>query len=54
MIEWIIQNKSWVFDGIGAAIFVFILSLVIKNNSISQKQKGGKNSKNIQIGNIEK
>lgn len=44
--EWIINNKEWIFSGIGAAV----LGLLFASKSISQKQKGGKNSINIQAG----
>ncbi|WP_373330684.1 hypothetical protein [Salmonirosea aquatica] len=51
--NWIIDNKEWIFSGIG----VFIIGIVItfmtrerKNKSVKMKQKSGSNSKNIQIG----
>lgn len=44
--EWIINNKEWIFSGIGAAV----LGLLFSSKSISQKQRGGKNSINIQAG----
>ena len=51
--KWIIDNKEWIFSGIG----VFILGLVLalfKNHktkrNIKMKQKSGSNSTNIQIG----
>jgi hypothetical protein len=47
--QWIIDNKEWVFSGVG----VFVLSLVItffikKGKSTKQTQKSGKNSTNYQ------
>lgn len=47
--QWVIENKEWVFSGIG----VFALSLVVtfilnRKKSTSQIQKSGKNSKNYQ------
>ena len=47
--QWIIDNKEWVFSGAG----VFLLSLVItlfikKGKSTNQTQKSGKNSNNYQ------
>ena len=51
--DWIIENKEWVFSGIG----VFVLGLLIsffaskgKRKSKKMKQKSGSNSTNIQIG----
>jgi len=50
--EWISNNYTWVFSGIG----IFILSGIITffkrkgNNTIKQKQRSGKNSTNIQAG----
>jgi hypothetical protein len=51
--QWLIDNKEWVFSGIG----VFVLSLFLQflfnkkeSKSIKQKIKSGKNSINIQAG----
>jgi len=49
--EWLIENKEWVFSGIG----VFALTLIVtvlrrKGNSYKQSQKGGDYSINIQSG----
>lgn len=49
--DWIIENKEWIFSGIG----VFILGIIInilrkKSNKTTQRQKSGNNSTNIQIG----
>jgi len=49
--QWIIENKDWIFSGIG----VFIISLVIglfakKYTSSKQIQKSGANSTNYQSG----
>ena len=30
MIEWILENKNWVFSGIGVFLFTIIISLVRK------------------------
>jgi plastocyanin domain-containing protein len=53
LMEWILDNKEWIFSGIG----VFIIGLIIaffsrkkKNKSIKMKQKSGSNSTNTQIG----
>lgn len=47
--QWIIDNKEWVFGGAG----VFVLSLLVtpfikKGKSTNQTQKSGKNSTNYQ------
>ena len=47
--QWIIDNKEWVFSGVG----VFVLSLAVtlflkKGASTKQVQKSGKNSTNSQ------
>jgi len=51
--DWIIENKEWIFSGIG----VFVLGIVYalfkkkrKSKSLKMKQKSGDNSTNIQIG----
>ena len=51
--EWIIENKEWVFSGIGVFIIGLIISVFTKNGkrkSTKMKQKSGANSTNIQIG----
>lgn len=50
--EWIIENKEWIFSGIGIFILGIIINFFIKKNSrsFSQRQKSGDNSTNIQIG----
>ena len=50
--EWITENMKWIFSGIG----VFAIGILInifrrkKSKNLSQKQKSGNNSTNIQIG----
>jgi hypothetical protein len=57
MIEWLLNNKEWIFSGIGAALIPILIgafkffvhpkaSLPSQNN---QTQRGGKLSTNIQI-----
>ncbi len=47
VVEYIIDNKEWIFSGIGvAAISWFILRKSTGSNMI---QKGGKGSTNIQV-----
>lgn len=48
--EWIIQNKEWLFSGIAIALPLSIVSWVISKRGSKQVQKGGKNSTNIQVG----
>lgn len=50
MIDWIIENKEWVFSGIGVFVISIVLALMTKKNGKKQIQKGGKNSKNYQSG----
>lgn len=47
--EWIINNKEWIFSGIGVTFISLIIGLLWKNKSTTMKQKSGKNSTNIQI-----
>lgn len=48
MLNYILQNKEWIFSGIG----VFIISLFFIKNSIKKNmsQKSGSKSTNIQAG----
>lgn len=47
--QWIIDNKEWVFSGAGIFLLSLFISLFMKNKkSINQKQKSGKNSTNYQ------
>lgn len=48
-IEWIIENKNWIFSGIGVFIFCLVINWFLKGKANSQIQ-GGINSKNIQSG----
>lgn len=49
MIDWIIENKNWIFDGIGVAIFLTIIGVIFKNKSVAaMKQKAGDGSANFQ------
>lgn len=53
-LNWILVHKEWIFSGIGTSIFMFIIAFFFtkKNNQITQSQKNGKQSINVQIGNI--
>ena len=49
--EWLLQNKNWIFSGIGVFFLSIIVGLYVKKayiNKIVQKQKSGKNSINYQ------
>lgn len=48
--NWINENKEWIFSGVGVVIITFILNYFFKEKSISKKQKSGKKSKNYQSG----
>lgn len=55
--QWLIQNKEWVFSGIGIPIIVWIGTLIVKkknpeklSTSKSLSQSGGNHSTNIQGG----
>lgn len=50
--EWIIENKEWIFSGVGVVVISTIVGFLFNKNqkAIKMKQKSGKNSTNIQIG----
>ena len=48
--EWIIENKDWLFSGIAIAVPLAIAGWFISTRGNKQVQKGGKNSTNIQVG----
>lgn len=50
MVEWIIENKEWLFSGIAIAIPLAIFSWFITSSKSKQVQKSGDNSTNIQVG----
>lgn len=55
MLKWIIDNRQWVFDGIGAGIVVALLGwigsrLFGPREPSGQTQHGGTNSVNVQAG----
>jgi len=52
MIEWIVENRIWLFSGLAVAIPLAIIGWLIarpKNKTV-QKQKSGSQSINIQAG----
>ena len=48
--EWIVQNKEWLFSGIAISIPIAILGWIFFSRGNRQVQKGGDNSTNIQVG----
>lgn len=50
MIEWLSENKEWLFSGIAIAIPLALIGWFISSKGSKQVQKGGKNSTNIQVG----
>ncbi|MGB9939640.1 hypothetical protein [Methanosarcina sp.] len=58
MLDWIYNNREWLFDGAGILIISFFLKKILFKESeqssgterIKQIQKSGKNSTNIQSG----
>lgn len=49
VINWISNNKEWVFSGFGVTLFVLIISF-FKKSKPSQHQKSGNNSTSYQAG----
>jgi len=53
LFECILNNKEWLFSGIGVAVLVGIAAIIRRKKSAissSQKQKSGRHSSNLQIG----
>jgi len=52
MLDWIWNNRQWVFSGVGVAVKVGFIGWprVRSNTGIVQKQRSGSNSTNIQAG----
>lgn len=49
--QWILDNKEWLFSGIGVLIISVFLGFIFrKKTDIKQTQKSGKNSTNYQSG----
>ncbi|WP_152484737.1 hypothetical protein [Halomonas sp. THAF5a] len=48
--EWIAENKDWLFSGVAIAIPLAIIGWLISSRRKKQTQKGGDNSTNIQVG----
>lgn len=52
--QWILNNKEWLFSGIGVLVLSAIMGLIFRKKSASKQiQKSGNNSTNYQAaGNI--
>lgn len=48
--EWLQNNASWIFEGIGTAILGFFLGWKAKGYQIRQSQSSGSHSQNLQVG----
>jgi len=48
--EWVFNNKEWLFSGIAIAIPLGVIGWFISSKKNRQIQKGGDNSTNIQVG----
>jgi hypothetical protein len=48
--QWITENKDWLFSGVAIAIPLAIIGWFISSRRNKQVQKGGENSTNIQVG----
>lgn len=51
-IAWVIDNKEWLFSGVGVAIIIGIVGLIFKKTYASSTQtiRSGERSTNIQVG----
>lgn len=48
--EWIFENKEWLFSGVAIALPMTIIGWFLSSRKNKQVQKGGDNSTNIQVG----
>lgn len=48
--NWIVENKEWLFSGVLIAVPLALLGLFVSNKKSKQVQKSGSNSNNIQVG----
>ncbi len=48
MIDYLIQNKEWIFGGIGVAVISWFF--IRNSNKKNMSQKSGDHSTNIQVG----
>lgn len=47
---WLIENKEWIFSGIGVSVIILIVSIFKQKPDAKQIQKTGTNSTNYQAG----
>ena len=51
MVDWLIQNKEWVFGGVGVAAITGLIALLRRNSKgPGQSQTSGPLSTNVQAG----
>jgi hypothetical protein len=52
LVDWLIENRAWLFDGALVAVPIAIIGWLVAKRAagIKQRQRGGKNSLNIQAG----
>jgi hypothetical protein len=51
VIDWVVENRQWVFSGIGVAVVVAVSRLIWRHRSEGiQEQSGGDQSMNLQAG----
>jgi hypothetical protein len=49
--QWIIDNKDWIFSGVGIFIIPLVIGIFVKKQSSSKQiQKSGSKSTNYQAG----
>ena len=48
--NWIIENKEWLFSGLAISVPLALIGWFISRSRNKQVQKGGNNSTNIQVG----
>jgi hypothetical protein len=48
--EWIVENKEWLFSGVAIAIPLAIIGWLSSDRGSKQIQNGGDRSTNIQVG----
>lgn len=61
MLIWIYANKEWIFSGFGVAAIAGLATLLrsrrqdstTSSENLNQKQRGGRDSVNVQVGKIE-
>lgn len=48
--NWIIENKEWLFSGFAIAVPLAIIGWFFSSRGVNQVQKSGDNSTNLQVG----